>query len=273
PCWRVSHVNRTAHAVLPAVDRQRHPDDRSGGDALLDLAVLQGRRLAGLLLREPRDAVRADRGGSAHPGPGAGPGGAAARRLALQGRGRARGCRAHRLLLPRGDRADPGGGSAGGGAHRRLAGPVLRRLRVLLPGSVLAAARAARALHLGSGPHPTVSRNGTVAAAARGRLDPTPSGTLTRDEARSRASFLSTDSYDIRLDLTTDERTFLTETTLRFSSTEARPTFVDLIAQSVEEIELNGELLTDPASRFDGARVQLPELAEGANTLRILATG
>src|SRR5699024_1074212 len=86
-------------------------------------------------------------------------------------------------------------------------------------------------------------------------------------------SFLSTDSYDIRLDLTTDERTFLTETTLRFSSTEARPTFVDLIAQSVVEIELNGELLTDPASRFDGARVQLPELAEGANTLRILATG
>ena len=33
---------------------------------------------------------------------------------------------------------------------------------------------------------------------------------LTRDEARSRASFLSTDSYEIRLDLTTDERTFLT---------------------------------------------------------------
>ncbi|MDN5900864.1 MAG: aminopeptidase N, partial [Brachybacterium sp.] len=96
---------------------------------------------------------------------------------------------------------------------------------------------------------------------------------LTRDEARSRASFLSTDSYDIRLDLTTDERTFLTETTLRFSSTTARPTFVDLIAQSVQEIELNGELLSEPASRFDGARVQLPALVEGENTVRILATG
>ena len=96
---------------------------------------------------------------------------------------------------------------------------------------------------------------------------------LTRDEARSRASFLSTDSYEIRLDLTTDERTFLTETTLRFSSAEARPTFVDLIAESVQEIELNGELLADPASRFDGARVQLPALAEGENSLRILATG
>ena len=96
---------------------------------------------------------------------------------------------------------------------------------------------------------------------------------LTRDEARSRASFLSTDSYEIRLDLTTDERTFLTETTLRFSAAEARPTFVDLIAESVQEIELNGELLADPASRFDGARVQLPALAEGENSLRILATG
>src|SRR5699024_4000946 len=156
--------HRTARAVQAAVDRQRHPDDRAAGDALLDLAVLQGRRLAGLLLREPRDAVRADRGGRAHPGPGAGPGGAAARRLALQGRGRARGCRAHRLLLPRGDRADPGGGSAGGGAHRRLAVPVLRRLRVLLPGSVLAAAAAARALHLGSGPHATVSGCGHPSA-------------------------------------------------------------------------------------------------------------
>ena len=96
---------------------------------------------------------------------------------------------------------------------------------------------------------------------------------LTRDEARSRASFLSTDAYEIRLDLTTDEHTFLTETTVRFSSTSARPTFIDLIAEDVQEIELNGELLPDPASRFDGARVSLPSLAEGENTLRVLATG
>jgi aminopeptidase N len=96
---------------------------------------------------------------------------------------------------------------------------------------------------------------------------------LTRDEARRRASFLSTDSYEIRLDLTTDERTFLTETTLRFRSTSAEETFLDLIAQEVTEIELNGELLADPASRFDGARVQLPSLAEGENTVRVLAVG
>ena len=96
---------------------------------------------------------------------------------------------------------------------------------------------------------------------------------LTRDEARSRASFLSTDSYDIRLDLTTNERTFLTETTIRFSSRSAEETFLDLIAEEVSEIELNGELLSDPAARFDGARVQLPALVEGENTVRVLATG
>ncbi|PWH06855.1 aminopeptidase N [Brachybacterium endophyticum] len=100
-----------------------------------------------------------------------------------------------------------------------------------------------------------------------------PSENLTRDEARERAAFLSTDSYDVRLDLTTGPTTFVTESTIRFSATEARGTFVDLIAPSVREIELNGELLEDPASRFDGARVQLPELAVGENTVRILADG
>ncbi|WP_193104315.1 aminopeptidase N [Brachybacterium sp. FME24] len=96
---------------------------------------------------------------------------------------------------------------------------------------------------------------------------------LTRNEARSRASFLSTDSYDIRLDLTTGPETFRTETTIRFSASEARETFVDLIAKTVQEVELNGELLPDPASRFDGARVRLPALAEGENVVRILAEG
>ena len=96
---------------------------------------------------------------------------------------------------------------------------------------------------------------------------------LTRDEARERASFLTVDSYAIRLDLTTGPETFRTETTLRLASTQARETFVDLIAASVEEIEVNGELLEDPAGRFDGARVRLPALREGENTVRILAEG
>ncbi|MFQ6483796.1 aminopeptidase N [Brachybacterium epidermidis] len=96
---------------------------------------------------------------------------------------------------------------------------------------------------------------------------------LTRTEARRRAAFLTTDSYDIRLDLTQGPETFLTETTLRFTASEACETFVDLIAKRVHEIELNGELLRDAASRFDGARVKLPALTEGENTVRILADG
>ncbi|HIY24045.1 MAG TPA: aminopeptidase N [Candidatus Brachybacterium merdigallinarum] len=100
-----------------------------------------------------------------------------------------------------------------------------------------------------------------------------PSENLTRDEARTRASFLSTDSYEVRLDLTTGPETFLTESTIRFSATEARETFVDLIGREVREIELNGELLADPGSRFDGARVRLPQLRVGENSVRILAVG
>src|SRR5699024_10464750 len=89
-----------------------------------------------------------------------------------------------------------------------------------------------------------------------GRMAPMASENLTRDEARERASLLTVDSYAITLDLTTGPETFRTETTLRLASTQARETFVDLIAASVEEIEVNGELLEDPAGRFDGARVR-----------------
>ncbi|MGP9694853.1 aminopeptidase N [Brachybacterium sp. AOP25-B2-12] len=98
---------------------------------------------------------------------------------------------------------------------------------------------------------------------------------LTRDEARERASFLATDSYAVRLDLTGDGTTFRTESTIRFTSTAARETFVDLLAPAVREIEVNGALLTgdDAAARFDGARVQLPALVEGENVVRILADG
>src|SRR5690606_28585649 len=53
---------------------------------------------------------------------------------------------------------DPRCGPAGGAAHRGVDLPLLRRLRVLLPGPVMAAAATARALHLGSRPHQAVRR-------------------------------------------------------------------------------------------------------------------
>lgn len=98
-----------------------------------------------------------------------------------------------------------------------------------------------------------------------------PGKNLTRDEAIARAAIVSVDHYDVSLDLTTSEKTFRTTTTVTFSSPEpGTPTFIDLIAPSVESITLNGEAL-DPADHFDGVRVQLPSLAE-RNELTIDAT-
>jgi aminopeptidase N len=100
-----------------------------------------------------------------------------------------------------------------------------------------------------------------------------PGKNLTRDEARERADLLSVATYDVALDLTTGPTTFRTRSTVTFTAArEDVGTFIDLIAASVERITLNGESL-DPATHFDGVRVQLPALRAGANELTIEATG
>ena len=100
-----------------------------------------------------------------------------------------------------------------------------------------------------------------------------PGKNLTRDEARERAALLSVASYDVALDLTTGPTSFRTRSTVAFTSSEdGASTFIDLIAESVEQITLNGESL-DPATHFDGVRVQLPALRFGTNELTIDATG
>ncbi|MEP7191565.1 MAG: M1 family aminopeptidase, partial [Actinomycetota bacterium] len=100
-----------------------------------------------------------------------------------------------------------------------------------------------------------------------------PGKNLTRDEARERAALLSVATYDVALDLTTGPVSFQTRSTVDFTTDqEGAGTFIDLIAASVEQITLNGESL-DPATHFDGVRVELPALRAGANTLTIDATG
>ena len=100
-----------------------------------------------------------------------------------------------------------------------------------------------------------------------------PGKNLTRDEARQRADLLSVTAYDVNLDLTTGPSTFRTRSRVEFTaSTEGASTFIDLIAASVEQITLNGESL-DPATHFDGVRIQLPALRSGANELTTEATG
>ncbi|KQX65826.1 aminopeptidase N [Angustibacter sp. Root456] len=97
-----------------------------------------------------------------------------------------------------------------------------------------------------------------------------PGMNLTRDEAVQRASHLSVSSYDITLDLTTGPEVFRSTTVATFSSsTPGASTFIDLVARTVHEVELNGRTL-DPAEVADGVRVQLDDLA-AENTLRIVA--
>jgi len=100
-----------------------------------------------------------------------------------------------------------------------------------------------------------------------------PGKNLTRDEARERAAMVSAPAYDVTLDLTTGPTTFRTRSRLTFTATQTGAgTFIDLIAASVEQITLNGEGL-DPATHFDGVRIQLPGLRSGTNELTIDATG
>jgi aminopeptidase N len=100
-----------------------------------------------------------------------------------------------------------------------------------------------------------------------------PGKNLTRDEARERADLLSVSTYDVAIDLTTGPTTFRTRSTVDFTAfREGAGTFIDLIAESVEQITLNGESLA-PETHFDGVRVQLPALRSGTNNLTIDATG
>ncbi|MFJ6717686.1 aminopeptidase N [Streptomyces sp. NPDC091259] len=102
-----------------------------------------------------------------------------------------------------------------------------------------------------------------------------PGENLSRDEARERAELLSVDGYEVSLDLRSavDEaepaagpRTFRSVTTIRFrAANPAAATFADLIAPSVNAINLNGRAL-DPAAVFDGSRIALEGLA-GENVL------
>jgi aminopeptidase N len=96
-----------------------------------------------------------------------------------------------------------------------------------------------------------------------------PGKNLTRAEAEARASIVSTDSYEVALDLTTAEDTFRSTSTVRFSATEKEATFIDLIAPKVHSITLNGVTL-DPERYFQNSRIELPGLA-AQNELTVVA--
>ena len=95
---------------------------------------------------------------------------------------------------------------------------------------------------------------------------------LTRSEAQSRTQLLEVDSYSVHIDVSnaeTDADTYLSRTVVDFSARFVDSTFIDLIADSVSSVLINGESLS-PAAAFDGARVTFPVRA-GRNSLTIEA--
>ncbi|SNC63012.1 aminopeptidase N [Kytococcus aerolatus] len=92
---------------------------------------------------------------------------------------------------------------------------------------------------------------------------------LTRDEAIARADLIDVESMRVELDLTTDSATFESLTEIVFHASSATPTFVDLKAVDVHEVELDDEVL-DPALAADGRLPITPR--EGRNTLVVRAT-
>ena len=99
-----------------------------------------------------------------------------------------------------------------------------------------------------------------------------PGENLTRAEAKLRAEKLSVESYLVELDVTTDEKTFSTKTTVHFNCSETGfESFIDAQTASVESITLNGQAL-DPKTHSDNVRITLPNLQE-QNVLVVEATG
>ncbi len=88
-----------------------------------------------------------------------------------------------------------------------------------------------------------------------------PGENLTRVEASERAEIVRTESYAVRLDLTTSDTTFRSHTTVTFGASPGTSTFIDAITAAVHRITLNGEEL-DHTTVSDGVRIQLDNLAE-----------
>ena len=87
-----------------------------------------------------------------------------------------------------------------------------------------------------------------------------PGENLTRTEAAERAALVTTQSYEVDLDLTGGAETFRSRTVARFAATPGASTFIDAITATVHSITLNGSPV-DPAAA-DGVRIALTDLQE-----------
>ncbi|MDO5672363.1 MAG: aminopeptidase N [Actinomycetaceae bacterium] len=95
-----------------------------------------------------------------------------------------------------------------------------------------------------------------------------PGTNLTRVEAEERARTAQPSAYEISLDLSGSDSTFLSTTTIHFDGIAGASTFVDLISSHVRTIELNGQPV-DPSAHQD-SRIELRDIQE-TNTLKVVA--
>jgi aminopeptidase N len=93
---------------------------------------------------------------------------------------------------------------------------------------------------------------------------------ITRAETSERARLLTVDSYTVTLDLTRGGDVFGSTSVIRFSCAEpGAASYVDLVAETVHEITLNGASI-DPATAWVKGRIALSGLA-GQNELVVIA--
>jgi aminopeptidase N len=92
---------------------------------------------------------------------------------------------------------------------------------------------------------------------------------LTRDEAHTRAQFLTVHRYTVALDLTTGDDTFESRTVIHFTARAAGDTFVELKPATLRTATLDGNAL-DPAALTEN-RLPLTGLDAGEHELRIHA--
>jgi aminopeptidase N len=102
---------------------------------------------------------------------------------------------------------------------------------------------------------------------------PAPHDNLTEIEASGRASLLSNLTYSITLALSGDPaaETFGSRTEITFDAADGASTFIDLAAESVDRVELNGRVMDARGAGFDGHRLQLTELQATGNRLLVHA--
>ena len=89
----------------------------------------------------------------------------------------------------------------------------------------------------------------------------------TRAEAQARANHLSVQSYQVSLDLTVGDESFISETTVKFSCNKpGYESFIDAVGKRVISATLNGQVVE--TSDYDGESIFLKNLAAN-NELRI----